>query len=296
MNLDTIRMFCDLVELQNFSRTAEKHYISQSAVSQQLAQLELVHKCQLINRKKRPLTATTAGELFYLACKDMLERYDKFNSELAALSQSTARVNLAAIFSIGMHTLQPYIKKFIAEYPNVHLNVDYLDAATIYERLILGEIDFGLVAVPRKDNNIEIYPFESEPLVFVCSAQHSLAKKVRLDIQIVQTQKLIAFDKAVPTRTLIDDILSRHGIVVNPVMEFDNVETIKRVVEINAGVSVMPQTTIGTEVKNGTLTAIPFTKENFVRPTGIIVRKSTVLNKYKKAFLEMLWQKVPSGT
>ena len=292
MDIETIRIFCDLVELQNFSKAAKKHFISQSAVSQQLAQLELAHKCQLVNRKKRPLTVTAAGELFYQAGRDIINRYDKLQSELNALAKSDSQINIAAIFSIGMHTLQPYIKKFIAEYPDVRLNVDYLDAATIYEQLILGEIDFGLVAVPHRDSNIEVYPFESEPLVFVCSPRHSLAKKLRLDIQIVQTQKLIAFDKVVPTRTLIDGILSQYNISANTVMEFDNVETIKRVVEINAGISIMPITAIKQEVHNGTLKAIPFANGNFVRPTGIIVRKTMVLNKYKKTFLEMLRQKI----
>lgn len=291
MDIETIRIFCDLVELQNFSKTAEKHFISQSAISQQLAQLELAHKCQLIDRRKRPFTSTPAGQLFYQAGRDILTRYDKLQSELNALAKSDTQINIAAIFSIGMHTLQPYIKRFITEYPDIHLKVDYHDAGTIYEQLILGEIDFGLVAVPRKDSNIEVYPFESEPLVFVCSSQHPLAKKLRLDIQIVQTQKLIAFDKAVPTRTLIDGILSQYNISVNPAMEFDNVETIKRVVEINAGVSIMPKPTIETEVKNGTLKAIPFANGNFFRPTGIVVRKTMTLNKHKKAFLEMLQQR-----
>lgn len=291
MDIETIRMFCDLVELQNFSKTAGKHFVSQSAVSQQLAQLELLHKCQLINRKKRPLVATAAGELFYRAGREILSRYDKLQSELNTLAKSDMQINIAAIFSIGMHTLQPYIKRFIAAYPNVHLDVNYLDDSVIYEQLILGEIDFGFVAVPRRDSNIEVYPFESEPLVFVCSPQHSLAKKLRLDIQIVQTQKLIAFARTLPTRILIDGILSQYNIIANPVMEFDNVETIKRVVEINAGISIMPITAISPEVHNGTLKAIPFANGNFVRPTGIIVRKTMVLNKYKKTFLEMLRQR-----
>ncbi len=105
MNIETFRIFCDLADLKNLSRTAEKHGISQSAVSQQLAQLEISHKCQLVDRKKRPLKLTTAGELFYQACKDILERYNRLNSELAALGKTTTRINVAAIFSIGMHTL-----------------------------------------------------------------------------------------------------------------------------------------------------------------------------------------------
>ena len=293
MNIGTIRIFCDLVELQNFSRTAERHIISQSAVSQQLAQLEMVFKCQLINRKKRPPGPTTAGELLYQAGKDILDRYDKLQSELNALTRSDTQINIAAIFSIGMHTLQPYVRKFVNEYPNIHLKVDYFSADRIYEQVLLGEVDFGLVAVPRQDNTIDVYPFEPEPLVFVCSPEHPLSSNSGLDIYIMRGQELIAFKKGVPTREYIDDILSRFHISINPLMEFDNIETMKRVVEINAGVSIMPKTAIQTEVQNGTLKAIPFSNANieFVRPTGILVRRDRAMNKHKKALLDLLCEK-----
>jgi DNA-binding transcriptional LysR family regulator len=91
----------------------------------------MAHKVQLINRKKRPLELTAAGQAFYRACKDILERYDQFNYELTTLTKTSCRVNLASIFSIGMHTLQPYIKKFIKIYPDVNLVVEYLDAAVL---------------------------------------------------------------------------------------------------------------------------------------------------------------------
>ncbi|MHC4385422.1 MAG: LysR family transcriptional regulator [Planctomycetota bacterium] len=89
MNLESAKIFCDLVELKNFSRTAELHSISQSAVSQQLAQLEIAHKVQLINRKKRPFELTFAGQAFYRACKDILERYDQMHNELSTLSKTS---------------------------------------------------------------------------------------------------------------------------------------------------------------------------------------------------------------
>ena len=112
MHIETLKIFCDLAELRSFSKTAEKHLLSQSAVSQQLAQLELVHKCQLIDRKKRPIELTKEGELLHKAAKDILDRYEQLKSELNALKSSTAsRINVAAIYSIGMHTLPNYVKK-----------------------------------------------------------------------------------------------------------------------------------------------------------------------------------------
>ncbi len=291
MNMETIKLFCDLVELQNLSRAAEKHGITQSAVSQQLAQLELTHKCQLINRKKRPLTLTPAGELFYKACRDILDRYNSLNSELAALGKSTARINIAAIFSIGMHTLQPYVKKFMAGYPKVNLNIEYADADEIYERVLRGDIDIGVVAAPRKDRNIDVHPLEDESLVLVCSPENPLANESAADIHELQGVEFIAFEKGVPSRTLIDDILKQYNVTVRTVMEFDNIETIKRAVEINAGVSILPETTIHAELSNGTLRAIPFSNENFSRPTGLIVRKNKTLTQAARYLIELLQKK-----
>ena len=296
MNIETLKVFYDLVELKNLSRTAEKHGISQSAVSQQLAQMEMTHKCQLVDRKKRPLKLTAAGELFYQAAKDILDRYNKLNSELSAIGQSTSRINVAAIFSIGMHTLQPYVKRFMARYPKVNLNIEYYSADDIYDRVLQGNVDIGIVAAPRKDRNIDVYPLQDEPLVLVCSPENTLAGRPladRLDIDIHELQgaSFIAFEKGVPSRTLIDDILKQYNITVRTVMEFDNIETIKRAVEIDAGVSILPETTIHAELSTGTLKAIPFSNEKFTRPTGLIVRKNKMLTHAGRYLIELLQKK-----
>ena len=193
MNIETFQVFCDLAELKNFSRTADIHGISQSAVSQQLAQLEMQYKIQLINRKKRPIELTSAGQIFYQACKEIIDRYNRLDSDLSALKQTNCRIQLAAIFSIGMHTLQPYIQKFMSIYPDVNLSVEYSDAKDIYEAVLRGNVDIGVVAVPRQDRNIEIIPFENEPLVLTCSPSHHLAKGGQIDIQQIQGEKFIAF-------------------------------------------------------------------------------------------------------
>jgi LysR family transcriptional regulator, transcriptional activator of the cysJI operon len=92
----------------------------------------------------------------------------------------------------------------------------------------------------------------------------------------------------VPTRIWIDGILSRYSTVVRPVMEFDNVETVKRAVEINAGLSILPQADIVQEVAGGTLKAIPFSNERFTRPTGILTRRGQTLSPAARYLIELL--------
>ena len=288
-----LKLFCDLADLRSFSKTAEKNLISQSAVSQQLAQLELVHKSQLLNRKKRPIELTKAGQVFYQACKEMLERYEQLKNELRTLEKTSAgRINVAAIFSIGMHTLPDYVKKFMVSYPNVNVHIEYFSAVKIFELVLNSDVDIGLVAVPKRDKRLDVYDFENELLVLACSPKHPLAFESQVDIHRLQFERFIAFDKDVPTRIWIDSILERYNIRVRPVMEFDNIETIKRAVEINSGISILPQAAILQELGSDTIKAINFSNERFIRPTGIIVRKGKIFSQAGRYFIELLRKKV----
>ena len=292
MHIEMLKLFCDLADLRSFSKTADKNLISQSAVSQQLAQLELVHKCQLFNRKKRPIELTKVGQVFYQASKDMLERYEQLKNELQTLQKTSAsRINIAAIFSIGMHTLPDYVKKFMVSYPKVNVHIEYFSAVRIYELVLEGSVDIGMVAVPKRDKRLEVFDFEDELLVLACSPKHPLAYESQVDIHKLQFERFIAFEKDVPTRTWIDNILERYNINVRPVMEFDNIETIKRAVEINSGISILPQTAILQELGSGTIKAINFSNERFIRPTGIIVRKGKILSQAGRYFIELLRKK-----
>jgi len=243
----------------------------------------------LINRKKRPIELTRQGRLFYQAARDMLERYEQLKTELSSLkTKAGARINVSAIYSIGMHTLPGYVKKFMVNYPNVNVHIEYFSAERIYEMVLTGQSDIGLVAVPKKDKRLDVFDFENELLVLVCSPKHPLASQSQIDIHKLQFERFIAFDKDVPTRMWIDDILGRYSVVVHTVMEFDNIETVKRAAELNSGVSILPQSAIEQELTSGTLKAIRFSNEDFVRPTGIIVRKNRLLSQPGRYFIELL--------
>jgi DNA-binding transcriptional LysR family regulator len=292
MHIETLKIFCDLADLRSFSKTAEKHIVSQSAVSQQIAQLEMEYKCQLLNRGKRPLELTPAGEIFYRAAKDIVDRFEQFKSELNTLKSSVqSRINLGAIYSIGMYTLSDYIRKFMVKKPNVNVHIEYFSAENIYEMVLSGELDIGIVAVPMIDKRLVVYDFEDEPLVLVCGPKHPLTSKNKFDIHQLQFERFIAFEEGVPTRDWIDGIFQRHNITVRPVMEFDNVETVKKAVEINSGVSILPNPVVLQELTAGTIKALDFENEKFARPTGIIVRKDRILSHDAKFLIELLRKK-----
>jgi len=291
IDIKTAKIMCDLLELRNITIVAKKHKLSQPAISHKLTQIEKIYKCQMIDREHRPLTFTKAGELFCDACKDIFERHEKFINEINTVPQSPSQVHIAAILSIGMHTLKPYIKKIMDKYPEVRPTVEYYEADQIYNRILSGDSDIGIVAVPQKKHNIDIHLFENEPLVLACNPEHSLANHISVDITNLQDRDFIAFDKNIPTRKYTDSILRKHNVRVNIKKEAENIEIIKRAVEINVGISILPQTAMVRELSLGTLRAIPFSNERFVRPTGILVKRTKELEPSVQHCLDLLFKR-----
>ena len=113
-----------------------------------------------------------------------------------------------------MHSLPPYLKKFMSRYPNVNVHVEYCNSGHIRDLVLQGNVDIGLVAVPKRDRNLEVYEFESEPLVVVCSPEHALAQEDTVNVEQLPLHKFIAFEKNVPTRELIDHLLAQSNVVL----------------------------------------------------------------------------------
>jgi DNA-binding transcriptional LysR family regulator len=125
-------------------------------------------------------------------------------------------------------------------------------------------------------------------MVLICHPQHPLAKFKTVKLGAISGQKFIAFEPDIPTRKAIDRILKEHNVSVLPVMEFDNIETVKRAVEIDAGISIVPQGTILQEVNKQTLTQIQFEDAEFYRQLAAIYKKNKVLSPAMKQFLSIL--------
>jgi DNA-binding transcriptional LysR family regulator len=289
MQIENLQIFCDLVESKSFSRAGEKNFVSQSAVSQQVSQFEMEFKCQLLDRKKRPFELTEAGKVFYKACREILTTFQRFKSDLSQMSsESRVSIKISAIFSIGMHILQEFVRQFMSKYPTSNVELDFANSDKIYKDVLAGQIDIGIVAVPKKDRHFDVFDFVDDELVLVCSKKHPLADEADIDIHRLQMERFITFGKDVPTGQLIDSILQKYGVVVNTVMEFDNTETIKRAVEINSGISILPISTVTTEHQAGTLCVLRFTNERLIRPSGVVIRKNRVLSEQTKYFIELL--------
>jgi DNA-binding transcriptional LysR family regulator len=289
MQIESLKMFCDLAETESFTKAAQISGVTQSAVSQQISSLERIFKSLLIERSKKRFRLTREGQVLYDYSKQIIQSYESLHSKLQELKDIiSGTIRVATIYSIGLHDLPSYVKRFMKSYPTVNVHVEYRRANQVYDDVLSNVVDLGLVAYPVKDPKVEILALRKEPLTLICHPQHPFAKLKSVKLKALTGQKIIGFEPDIPTRKALDKILKEHGVEVKHVMEFDNVETVKRAVEIDAGVSIVPQGTIAQEISKQTLVAVDIEDGDFFRPIAAIYKKNKVLSPAMKQFLTIL--------
>jgi len=289
MHVENLKIFCDLVESHSFSRAAHLNGITQSAVSQQLRAMEKSFGAVIMDRSQKQFRLTSEGQKLYDGAKDLLHRYEKLVSELQEMRMViSGTIHISTVYSIGLHELPPYIKSFMTEFPSVNVRVEYRRSNLVYEDVLSNSVDMGLVAYPQKMRQLEIVPFMEDRLVLAVHESHPLASRKTVTVEELRGERFIGFDQDIPTRKATDQIFRAAKVEIEPVMEFDNIETVKRAVEINAGIALVPATTLENEVARGVIKAIPMRGRQFVRPLAIIYRKSRVLSPAMKKFIATL--------
>ena len=289
MQIETLKVFCDLVESNSFSQAAVRNFITQSAVSQQIRALEARFETPLFVREGRRISPTPAGRVLYDGARVILERLNRIQLEMKSVGEEIAgSVRVATIYSVGIYEMSNVIRTFMRTYPKVNLHIEFSRANKVYEDCLAGSVDFGIVPYPKARRGLGVIALPSDRLVLICPPDHPLSRHRRVDLHKLNGQDFVAFEKDIPSRLAIDDIFKEHGIRVRVVMEFDNIETIKRSVEIGAGVSVVPQLSIRREVQAGTLAELQFTRRSFMRPLGIIVKHGHMLSQAAEKFIQLL--------
>ena len=289
MHIENFKVFSDLVENQSFSRAAKLNGVTQSAVSQQLRAMEKNLNVLIVDRSQKQFRLTREGHKLYESAKDILHRYEKLLSELQEMKKIiSGTIHISTITSIGLHQLPSFIKTFMHKYPTVNVRVEYRRSNLVYEDILHNSVDLGLVAFPTRMRQLELIPFREDQLVLICSPEHPLASQQKVTINDLGGQKLVAFEADIPTRKAIDQIFKEFRVELEPVMEFDNIETVKRAVEINAGIAIVPAATVVQEVKQHLLKTVEFEERTFKRPLSIIYRKGRVLTPAMKKFISTL--------
>jgi LysR family transcriptional regulator, transcriptional activator of the cysJI operon len=287
MQLESLKMFVDVVETGSFSRAAQLNHVTQSAVSQQIRALENRYEQRLLSRSARQVTPTPAGERLFRGCKEILARFSEVEQEIREqATEVSGACNVSCIYSVGLHELHSIQKELLRTHPKVNVRLNYRRSDQVYDDVILGAADLGLVAYPQPRAGVDVIPFREDKMALILPPGHPLASKSKISMTAITGLPFIAFDREAPSRKGIDKLFRDKGIELTPTMEMDNVETIKRAVELGLGISVLPIPTVQQEVNSGTLVAKPFSEPGFTRPIGILVRKGKYLSRASQAVLD----------
>ncbi|MBI4638324.1 MAG: LysR family transcriptional regulator [Candidatus Rokubacteria bacterium] len=289
MHLETLRLYCDVVRLRSFSRGAALNFVSQSAASQAIQQLEAHLGVALIDRTKRPFVITPEGQTFYATCRELLESWEKAKAEVVAVkARVDGTVRVAAIYSVGLHDVSRHMQRFMSLYPEARVQLECLHPHKVVEAVVGGEADVGIMSYPPADRALSVVPLRREPMAVVCHPSHRLARRRALTPSDLAGENFVAFDRELTIRKAIDRALRQHNVKVAVVMEFDNIETIKQAIMINAGVSILPRHTVQKEAGIRTLAVVPLGIPDLVRPVGIIHRRQKPLTPTVSRFIELL--------
>jgi DNA-binding transcriptional LysR family regulator len=248
------------------------------------------------------LQLTPLGQSYYEGCQALVEKYDelaeRYQELEAGIRQARVeiggQVQVAAIYSVGLSDMGQHVHRFQAEYPRAQVHVDYLHPDRVYEQVLAGSADLGLVSFPRKLPALAAVNWREEEMVLVCAPKHPLASRLALPLEKLAGEPYVHFDRNLVVRRRVDKFLREHGVTVDVVAEFDSIENIKQAVSINAGVALLPEPTIRHEVQARTLVSVPLYGSRFTRPLAIIYRRGHRLGAAAKRFMDLLLG--PHGT
>ena len=291
MHIETLKVFCDLVESQSFSLAAERNFVTQSAVSQQIRTLEEKFKRRLLERVRgrREVCMTPAGEVFYRECKNVLSCYDQLQESMRGLVGSISGVvKVATVYSIGLHELPVKVREFMTKFPAAKIDLEYSRTTRVVRDVLSGAIELGVVAFPEPRRGLTIIPMASDRMVLICPPDHEFAERKEIKVRELKGLDFVQFERDIPTRKATDKILKNNGVEVHKVAEFDNIETIKRAVEVGFGLAIVPHPSVMDEEKNNQLAVVQLAEKDWVRHVGVIYRSDRTLSIAAKKFVQLL--------
>lgn len=291
MHIETLKVFCDLVETQSFSLAAERNFITQSAVSQQVKTLEEKFNRRLLERVRgrREVRLTNEGEVFYREAKNVLEAYEHLKEGMHGLvGKISGVVKVATVYSIGLHELPPKVREFMSKFPSAKIDLEYSRTTRVVRDVLSGAVELGVVAFPEQRRGLTISPMPGDRLVLICPPDHEFAGRKRIKVKELNGLDFVLFERDIPTRKATDRILKSYKVEIRKIAEFDNIETIKRAVEVGFGLAIVPHPSVMDEERNAQLAVVELAEKDWVRPVGVIYRSDKALSVAAKKFVQLL--------
>jgi DNA-binding transcriptional LysR family regulator len=292
MEWQQILGFYHVAKLGSFTKAANTTFRTQSAISQQIKNLEEELGCQLFERiGKRKLRLTSAGNRFFKFSETILERHASLIDEINEIKgHQKGRLRVAAPFTTLFHLFPLALKEYIKQFPNVELTI--LDRSQLYILGLIknGDIDFGLVLESIVPKDLKALRWKKVRTVVITPVGHPLAKVKRVTLKQIGKYPLILPPINLKYRSSLEERFQKLGIDYHIVMESSNVELSSLYVEMGLGISFATVVKDLPELKKRKLAFLPM--DHLFKPDYIVVvmRKDKTLISYKDAFVKILFE------
>jgi DNA-binding transcriptional LysR family regulator len=285
MDLANLNAFIAIAETGSFSLAGERLHLTQPAVSKRIAGLEQQLKVRLFDRLGREIGLTEAGRALLPRAYQILGMLDDTRRALTNLNgEISGRLTLATSHHIGLHRLPPLLRAFTRNYPQVALDIQFLDSEVAYEEVLHGRAELAVITLaPDTREPVQAVPVWDDPLDFVAAPEHPLARSGAVSLAEVARHPAVFPGGNTFTHHIVRRLFEREGLTPNIGMSTNYLETIKMMVSIGIAWSVLPRTMIDNQVVR-----LPLPGIQLSRQLGYILHGERTLSNAARAFMQML--------
>lgn len=285
MDTQSLHAFITVAETGSFSRAAELLHLTQPAISKRIANLEQQLECKLFDRIGRQTHLTEAGQALMPRARSVLIELEDTRRLLNNLNgEISGSLVLATSHHIGLHRLPPILKTFTQQHPQVKLDMRFLDSEQAYEGIVQGKLELAVVTLsPQSNSSLKVVTVWTDHLKLVVSKDHPLNQYDQ-----VKLQDLTHFDAVLPgfqtfTRGIVETAFARENLTLNVALSTNYMETLKMMVSIGLGWSLLPDTLI-----DDTMQVIPLPEVHLTRPLGYLYHKERTLSNAGQKMIQLL--------
>lgn len=291
MNIDTLKLFCLVVELGSISQAAKLSYVSQPAVTKQIRQLEEIYGTTLFNRTAGRLTPNENGETLYPIAKSIVSDY---NRSIEAVSDNIRQldsiIKVGASYTLGEYFLPHFLGTFKKRYPESKITLIVDNTPNVLKALSNDVIDIALVEGTVNDKHLNVEPFADDELILIHPLEHSWTNRDEIKIDELTKEKMIWREPTSGTRLIIENFLNEKGVLdkIETYMELGTTQAIKSAVEAGLGISIVSKYTVEKELELELFRKINIKSTQFKRELWLVRKKTRFHKKSVENFVALL--------
>jgi len=290
MDTDSLQAFIAVARHASFSQAAQQLHLTQPAVSKRIAALEQSLDARLFDRLGRQVLLTEAGQTLLPRAKRIVQELRDCRRALLNLSgQVSGRLVIATSHHIGLHRLPPLLRAYVEHYPQVQLDLRFTDSELGCEMVENGAAELGIVTLPlQPPQGLICQPVWDDPLIIIANRDHPLAGSLTLSPSQLANYPAILPGEITFTRRLVDTFFKQHGVDLDVAFATNYLETIKTMVNVGLGWSVLPATLLETG-----LIRLPVADFEIQRTLGTVRRNGHTLSNAAQSMLHIV-QSLPT--